>query len=223
MEEILKQGMKPLNVEEFKKLMTEDTVILDTRNSTVFTNGFVPGSVSIGLDGPFTEWAGSLLPFDAPLLLVSEPGKEKESIIRLAGVGLDKVQGYLQGSYEAWKKNGEESDIIIDVEADELMMDIPFDKNLVIVDVRKPVEFGEGHLQDAINIPLTELTDPVSMANIEDKHNLYIHCGSGYCSVIAASLFKRQGIHNIRNISGGWAKIKEQEKIDIVKEASMLN
>ena len=223
MDEVLQQGMKGLTVEEFKKLMTDETIILDTRNSEVFTQGFIPTAVSIGLNGRFAEWAGSLLSFDAPLLLVSEKGKEKESIVRLARVGLDKVKGYLQGGYESWKNSGEKSDLIIDVEADELMMDIPFDKNLVVVDVRKPIEFAEGHLQDAVNIPLIEMADLGSMANFEDHHNVYVHCGGGYRSVIAASLLKRQGIHNLRNIAGGWAKIKEQEKAEIVKEASLLN
>ncbi|MGZ8509579.1 MAG: MBL fold metallo-hydrolase [Chitinophagaceae bacterium] len=223
MDDVLEQGMKALSIEEFKKLMTDETIILDTRNSDEFTQGFIPGSVSIGLNGRFAEWAGSLLPFDKPLLLVSDVGKEQESIIRLARVGLDKVQGYLEGGYETWKKSGEKADLIIDVEPDELMMDIPFDKNLVVVDVRKPVEFAEGHLQDAVNIPLSEMADPGSMANIEDKHNLYVHCAGGYRSVIAASLLKRQGIHNLRNVAGGWDKIKELEKVEIVKEASMLN
>lgn len=223
LDEVLEQGMKPLSIAEFKKRMEEDVVILDTRNSEEFTEGFIPGSISIGLNGRFAEWAGSLLPFDTPLLLVSDPGKEKESIIRLARVGLDKVQGYLEGGYAIWKKSDEKSDLIINVEADELMMDIPFDKNLVVLDVRKPVEFAEGHLSDAINIPLSEMTDPASMANIDDRHNVYVHCAGGYRSVIAVSLLKRQGIHNLRNIPGGWSKIKEQEKVAIVKEASVLN
>ncbi|MGZ8515722.1 MAG: MBL fold metallo-hydrolase [Chitinophagaceae bacterium] len=223
MDDVLEQGMKALSIEEFKKLMTDEIIILDTRHSDEFTQGFIPGSVSIGLNGRFAEWAGSLLPFDKPLLLVSDAGKEQESIIRLARVGLDKVQGYLEGGYETWKNSGEKADLIIDVEPDELMMDLPFDKNLVVVDVRKPVEFAEGHLQDAVNIPLSEMADPGSMANIEDKHNLYVHCAGGYRSVIAASLLKRQGIHNLRNVAGGWDKIKELEKVEIVKEASMLN
>ncbi len=223
MDEVLGQGLKALPVEEFKKLITDETIILDTRNSEVFTRGFIPGAISIGLNGRFAEWAGSLLSFDAPLLLVSDKGKEKESIIRLARVGLDKVQGYLEGGYDAWKYSGEKTDLIIDVEADELMMDIPFDKNLVVVDVRKPIEFAEGHLQDAVNIPLIEMADLGSMANFEDHHNVYVHCGGGYRSVIAASLLKRQGIHNLRNVAGGWSKIKEQEKAEIVKEASLLN
>lgn len=223
LDEVMEKGLKPLSVAQFKELVTDDTVILDTRPSGTFTQGFVPGSISIGLDGRFAEWAGSLLPFDVPMLLVAEPGKEKESIVRLARVGLDKVQGYLDGGYEAWKNSGEKSDLIIDVEADELMMDIPFDNNLLVVDVRKPTEYADGHLKDAQNIPLNDLTDPGSMANIEERHNIYVHCAGGYRSVIAASLLKRQGIHNLRNVVGGWGKIKEQEKVEIVKETSVLN
>lgn len=223
LDEVLNKAMTALSVDEFKKRKEKDAIVLDTRHSNIFSEGFIPGSISIGLNGRFAEWAGSLLPFDVPLLLVSEPGKEKESIIRLARVGLDRVEGYLEGGFEAWKNQGEPIDMIIDVEADELMMDIPFDKNLIVLDVRKPVEFAEGHLNEAINLPLQEMTDPANMANFEDRHNLYVHCASGYRSVIAASLLKRQGIHNLRNIAGGWNKIKEQEKVQIVKDASVLN
>jgi hydroxyacylglutathione hydrolase len=223
LDEVMEKALRPLTPAEFKALITENTIILDTRSSSVFTSGFVPGSISIGLDGRFAEWAGSLLSFDAPMLLVADPGKEKESIVRLARVGLDKVQGYLDGGYEAWQNSGEKSDLIIDVEADELMMDIPFDQNLIVVDVRKPAEYADGHLKQAMNLPLSDLTDPGSMVNFEDNHNIYVHCAAGYRSVIASSLLKRQGIHNLRNIVGGWGKIKEQERAEIVKETSVLN
>jgi hydroxyacylglutathione hydrolase len=220
---ILKQGMTPLSVDAFKKTVNEDTVILDTRRADTFTLGFVPGSISIGLEGRFAEWAGSLLPFDAPLLLVTDPGKEKETIIRLARVGFSKVMGYLDGGFAAWQQGGEEVDLIIDVEPDELMMDIPFDDRLVVVDVRKPAEYADGHLKDAQNIPLNDMTDPGVMSNLEEDQNIYVHCQGGYRSVIASSLLKRQGIHNIRNVVGGWNKIKEQEKAEVVKEKSVLN
>lgn len=223
LDDVMEKALQPLSVKEFKAKIKDDTIILDTRNSGEFTLGFVPGSISIGLDGRFAEWAGSLLPFDAPMLLVADKGKEKESIVRLARVGLDKVEGYLEGSYEAWKNAGEQSDLIIDVEADELMMDIPFDQNLIVVDVRKPVEYADGHLDGALNIPLNDMSDPGSMANFEEKHNLYVHCAGGYRSVIASSLLKRQGFHNLRNVVGGWNKIKEQENVTIVKEKSVLN
>lgn len=220
---VLSKGLTPLSVEAFKAELNEETIVLDTRNAAVFTQGFVPGSISIGLEGRFAEWAGSILPFNTPMLLVTEPGKEKESIVRLARVGFDKVKGYLDGGYEAWLGAGEKIDMIIDVEADELMMDMPHDTNLVVLDVRRETEFADGHLKDAVNIPLDEMTDPGNIANLEDNMNLYVHCAGGYRSVIAASLLKRQGLHNLRNVLGGWNKIKEQEKVEIIKEKSVLN
>jgi hydroxyacylglutathione hydrolase len=198
-------------------------VLLDTRHSERFVEGFIPGAISIGLDGRFAEWAGSLLPFDKPILLVTAPGEERESVVRLARVGFDKVKGYLEGGFPAWRQAGEPIDMIIDIEADELAMDIPFDENLVVIDVRRETEFADGHVKDAVNIPLQEMTDPASMALIEERHNLYVHCGGGYRSIIAASLLKRQGFHNLRNVVGGWTKIKDQKKIEILKDKSVLN
>ncbi len=223
LEAVIQQGLKKLSVADFKKMMQEDVIVLDTRNASVFTQGFIPGSISIGLEGRFAEWAGSLLSFTSPIILVTEPGKEKETIIRLARVGFANVKGYLDGGYEAWTNASEETDMIIDVEADELMMDIPHDENLVVIDVRRETEFADGHLKHALNIPLNEMTDPASMANLEETQNLYVHCAGGYRSVIASSLLKRQGIHNLRNIVGGWGKIKEEERSEIVKENSVLN
>jgi hydroxyacylglutathione hydrolase len=222
--DVLEQGLKPLSIKEFKSLMRRDDVILlDTRESTVFADGFIQGAISIGLDGRFAEWAGSLLPFDKPIILVTEEGKEKESVVRLARVGFDKMEGYLKGGFEAWKNSGEIFDLIINIEADELAMDIPFDEHLVIIDVRREPEYADGHIKNAFNIPLNEMNDMARIATLEEHQNLYVHCGGGYRSIIAASLFKRQGIHNLRNIAGGWDKIKEQKGIEIEKEKSVLN
>ncbi|MBS1576177.1 MAG: MBL fold metallo-hydrolase [Bacteroidetes bacterium] len=223
LDDVLENGLKALSVNEFKQWIDKDAVILDTRVAEIFSEGFVPGSISIGLEGRFAEWAGSLLSFDTPIILVTEPGREKETIIRMARVGFDKIKGYLSGGFETWQKAGEEIDMLINVEPDELMMDIPFDDKLMIIDVRKPVEYAEGHLKDALNIPLNDMKDPANMANINEENNVYIHCAGGYRSIIASSLLKRQGIHNLRNVKGGWAKIKEQEKAEIVKEKSVLN
>jgi glyoxylase-like metal-dependent hydrolase (beta-lactamase superfamily II)/rhodanese-related sulfurtransferase len=217
LDSILANGLKPLTVQEFKdNIATFEPIILDTRNANVFTQGFVPGSISIGLEGRFAEFAGSILPFDQAILLVCEPGTEKESIVRLARVGFENIIGHLAGGFNAWATANETIDLIIDVEADELAMDIPFDPNMVIVDVRKTSEFDNGHIKEALTIPLDELTDPASMANFDDNQNIYIHCAGGYRSVIASSLIKRQGIHNIRNVVGGFKAISElSEKFDI--------
>lgn len=217
---VIESGLTAYSVDVFKSKMNAATILLDTRAAATFTQGFVPGSISIGLEGRFAEWAGGLLPFNAPILLITEPGKEKESIIRLARVGFHQIEGHLQGGFEAWVNAGEEADLIIDVEADELMMDIPHDPNLVVVDVRRESEFAGAHLKDAVNMPLSTLIDPASMVNIENQQNLYVHCAGGYRSVIAASMLKRQGFHQLRNVLGGWSSILKEERAQIVKEPS---
>lgn len=224
LEAILEKGMTPLNVNAFKQRMKEaDLLVVDTRLSTLFTKGFIPGTISIGLDGRFAEWAGSLLPFDQSMLLICEKGKEEESVVRLARVGFDKMEGYLEGGFEAWKNAGEEIDLIIDVEADELAMDLPYDDNLVVVDVRNESEYASGHVEGAVNLPLKDMNDPGQIAMLPETGNLYVHCASGYRSIIAASLIKRQGLHNVRNIEGGWNAIKEQKDVKIEQEKSVLN
>ena len=222
---VLEEGLQPLSIAAFNiKMKDENAFILDTRHATIFTQGFVPNSISIGLEGRFAEWAGSLLPFTKNILLVTEIGKEKESITRLARVGFDKFIGYLDGGFEAWQNANQKIDMVIDVEADELAMDLPFDENAVVIDVRKETEYADDHIAEALNIPLLNLTDPASMADFEDNQNIYVHCAGGYRSVIAASLIKQQGIHNIRNVVGGWSQIKElKDKFTIEKSVEVLN
>jgi hydroxyacylglutathione hydrolase len=215
--------LTPLTIAAFKNKMKEDVIVADTRHADIFTEGFVPGSIFIGLEGRFAEWAGRLFPFDKPILLVTEKGKEEETVIRLARVGFSKIEGYLNGSFEAWEKAGEKVDMIINIEADELAMDIPHDPNLQIVDVRKEIEFADGHVKNALNMTLADMADVLLTDGFEDSQNLYLYCGGDYSSVIACSLLKKQGLHNLRNITGGWAKIKEEERIKIEKDASVLN
>jgi rhodanese-related sulfurtransferase len=216
LDEVMMRGHKGLTVEAFKEAVKSGAWILDTRHAPEFTEGFIPGSISIGLEGRFAEWAGSILPFDKSFVLVTEEGKEQETIIRLARVGIDKIEGFLQGGYDEWLHAGEKIDMVIDIEPDELAMDIPHDKRLQVLDVRKQAEFEAGHVRGAINVPLDTLTDVVNVANIDDENNLYIHCAGGYRSVIAASLLKRHGYHNMRNVLGGFAKMKEVKAMPVV-------
>ena len=216
---ILEKGMQQLSVDAFKQKAKEDNaIILDTRPASSFVEGFIPSSIFIGLEGRFAEWAANLISFDKTILLVTETGKEQETITRLARVGFDKMGGYLDGGYEDWKNAGEQIDMLIDVEADELAMDISFDDNLVVLDVRKELEYDNGHLQQSMNIPLDELIDPGTLADFDEHHNIYVNCGGGYRSVIACSILKQQGIHNLRNVVGGWDAIsKLSDKFSIAK------
>ena len=220
---IKSKALTPLSVAAFKNKLKSDYTTLDTRPAAIFTQGFVPGSLFIGLEGRFAEWAGNILSFNLPILLITELGKEEETMIRLARVGFSKMEGYLKGGFDAWKKAGEKIDLVIDVESDELAMDIPHDPNLQVIDVRESTEFTEGHVKNAINLPLNEMTDLAQIANFEENQNLYVHCGGGYRSVIACSLLKSHGMHNLRNVVGGWEKIKEEGAIKIVKDPTLLN
>lgn len=223
LDSIKEKALIPLSVTDFKEKIKADITVLDTRPANMFVDGFIPGSVFIGLEGRFAEWAGSILSFDKPLLLVTEPGKEEETVIRLARVGFSKFEGYLEGGFEAWENAGESIDMVITIEADEFAMDIPYDTKLQAIDVRKETEFADGHVKGAINIPLSDLTDTAMIAGLDDDQNLYVYCAGGYRSVIASSLIKKQGIHNLRNIAGGWGSIKEEKKIPTEKDASVLN
>ena len=102
--------------------------------------------------------------------------------------------------------------MLINVEADELAMDLPHDPNIVVLDGRE-TEYTDGHIKDTQNIPLDEMTDVASIAGFEDNQNLYAHC-AGWLPQRNCSIFiKTVGIHNLRNVLGGWNAIKEQRKL----------
>jgi rhodanese-related sulfurtransferase len=165
----------------------------------------------------------NLLPAQFTYLLVTNPGKENDTAERLKKAGISHIAGYLEGSFDAWKKAGEPFDLVIQVEADELAMDIPFDDHLLVIDVRNEAEYAEGHVKDALNMPLKTMADPGVMAILEDNHNLYVHCKSGDRSLIAVSLLKRQGLHNLRHLAGGWESIIQEKRIETEKEQKALN
>ena len=153
LEDVYKKALTPLSIADFKQKASEDSWILDTRPSTTFTEGFVPESISIGLDGRYAEWAGTLIPLQQSLILVTEVGKEKESVTRLARVGIDNIAGYLEGGYEKWRNSGEKIDMIIDIDADEFSLDFLHDDKMEVLDVRKPGEYEDGHIKGATNMP----------------------------------------------------------------------
>jgi hydroxyacylglutathione hydrolase len=87
-----------------------------------------------------------------------------------------------------------------------------------VLDVRRFTEYADGHVKDAQNLPLQSMTDVTMLAQFEDNENIYVHCQGGYRSVIAVSLLKKEGIHNVRNVLGGYAAIKTTEGVKIQKE-----
>ena len=208
-DEVIKSGAKALSVEDFEKTANEtDALILDVRHQSEFIKGFIPQSIFIGLGGTFAPWVGALIKdVTQPILLVTPEGEEETTITRLSRVGFDNVLGYLEGSFEAWKTAGKEVDVLRSVSADVLAEAVT--KKAPVFDVRKPGEYVNEHIVDAPSTPLDFLNEHVE--EFPTKEDFYVHCAGGYRSVIAASILKARGFHNVIDVAGGYKAIKETD------------
>ncbi|QTE21679.1 MBL fold metallo-hydrolase [Polaribacter cellanae] len=206
-DDVIEKSAKPLSVKEFEIAANEtNAVVLDVRHQTQFIKGFIPQSIFIGVDGGFAPWVGALIKdIKQPILLVCETGREEEVITRLSRVGFDNVVGYLEGSFSTWKKAGKEIDTLESISAKTLEEKI--EENFPVFDVRKPGEFENEHIKIANSTPLDFLNSHIS--EFPKKGNFYVHCAGGYRSVIAASILKARGFHNVIDVAGGYAAIKK--------------
>lgn len=207
--DVLKRGTMPLSVDAFEAAANETgALILDTRNPEHFVQAFIPNSINIGIDGTFAPWVGALIPdIKQTVLLVTEPGREEETVIRMARVGYDHVIGYLEGGFEAWRSAGKETDRIESISAFEFAHRYNTQPGIEVIDVRRPGEYNAGHLSSAKNLPLDYINE--HMASFPKDNTFYLHCAGGYRSVIAASILKSRGYEHMVNIAGGYSAIKE--------------
>jgi hydroxyacylglutathione hydrolase len=207
-EEVLERGTRGLSPSEFEVAAEQnDALVLDTRKPQIFKDGFVPRSINIGVDGDFAPWVGNLITdIKQNLLLVVEEGREEEVVTRLARVGYDNVLGYLKGGFDAWKSAGKEVDSLESISAEEFADRLSKEK-IFVADVRKPSEFQSEHVEDAANIPLNFISE--NMAEFAKEQTNYIHCAGGYRSMMAASILKARGYHNVIDVAGGFKAIKE--------------
>jgi hydroxyacylglutathione hydrolase len=183
-----------------------EALILDVRHQDDFSNGHIPGSIFIGIDGQFAPWVGALiLDYKQPILLVTPEGRENETITRLARVGYDQTLGYLQGGFEAWKNAGKEYDTLNAVTAAQLETLLP--EGIQVFDVRKPGEYAAEHIENVPSTPLDFINE--HWAEFPKHDSFYIHCAGGYRSVIAASILKARGYHNVIDIKGGFAAVRQ--------------
>ena len=201
---VLNNSLIPLDVKKFKELMNiKDVVVLDVRNQNEFKQGFVPGSVFIGLNGSFAPWVGSIIKdINTKLLLVCDDGLEKETILRLSRVGFDNCLGYLDGGFSSWSSNNN-FDIIESVSAEDLSHEI---EKVNLIDVRKSGERLNGYLLNSKHISLDSFQEKITEIDIKDKH--YVHCAGGYRSMIACSILKRNGYNSVVDVEGGFSSIR---------------
>ena len=222
-ETVFKASMKPIEATEFEQLAEDSgALILDTRNSHEFSQGFVPQSINIGINGDFAPWVGAMIgDVKQPILLVTEPGKEEETVTRLSRVGFDNVLGYLNGGFETWKNIGFEFDTVNRISADTFADEIVIGENKVI-DVRKESEYEAEHVEDAYSRPLAAIND--WMVELDPQEPFYLHCAGGYRSMIAASILQARGYRNFKEVAGGFAAISKTEvpKTNFVCQSKIL-
>ena len=206
--EVLERGTRALDPKAFEVAANETgAIVLDVRHQDDFAKGHIPRSIFIGLNGDFAPWVGALIAnVKQPLLLVAPVGSEEEAVTRLSRVGFDNTLGYLEGGFEGWKKAAMEYDSVSTVSAEQLR-EISKEEKIPVFDVRKESEFLSEHVVDAANTPLDYLND--HLAEFPSNTPFYLHCAGGYRSMIASSILKSRGIHNLIDISGGFEAIKE--------------
>ena len=208
-EDVLDKGKVALNPAEFESIANEsNALILDVRNPEDFAKGFIPRSINIGLEGQFAPWVGALIvDVKTPLLLVTYPGKEEETSLRLSRVGFDNQLGHIGGGFQSWKDAGKEIDQVDRISSNQFIDELTT-KGGVIFDIRKESEFEGNHVENARNTPLENINDWIDDAKETDA--FFVHCAGGYRSMMAASILKSRGIHNFKEIEGGFGAIKNE-------------
>ena len=222
-ENVLDLGMKGLSVSEFETVADEKgALILDTRNNSDFAKGFIPQSINIGINGDFAPWVGALIAdVKQPILLITEVGKEEETVTRLSRVGFDNLVGHLEGGFEAWKQAGKEIDKVNRINSEQFKTQVKIGESKII-DIRKESEYSAEHIEEAFSKPLANINDWIK--DIDTKEHFFMHCAGGYRSMIAASILQARGFRNFTEIEGGFKAIAQTDvpKSDFVCQSKVL-
>ena len=209
-DEIIANGTKALSADEFESRMKAGVLTLDTRSKEAFIAEHVPSAMFVGLDGSFATWVGTLvMDVNTEIIFIAEEGREAEVVTRLARVGYDNAQGYLEGGIEAWKAAGKETESVGSVTAEEFATIINEGGDFVALDVRRKSEYDSEHVIGVENFPLDWINR--ELENLDKSKKYYLHCASGYRSLVAASLFKANGIDNVVDVAGGFGDLKNTD------------
>jgi hydroxyacylglutathione hydrolase len=203
LDEALARELNPLTLEQVLELRAQGAQILDTREPTEFAASHLAGSINIGLSGQYATWAGTVLSRELPIVIIADPGRERESAVRLGRIGFDHVAGYLNqgmGSLEG------RPDLCVSTErlsaplaAERLATSGAY----VAIDVRTIRERQQKHIEGSVSIPLNRLLE--NLGEVPRDRNVLVYCAGGYRSSIAASLLERQGFDHVSEIAGGMA------------------
>lgn len=222
LDEVMERATQALSPEAFEAAANEtEALMLDVRDDEIFSEGFVPNSINIGLDNNFAQWVGEMIPgVDQQILLIADTDRVEEAITRLSRVGYDNCIGYLEGGFESWKFSGKEIDTMNRLNAEDLVAKQK--EGELIIDVRKKSEYDSEHVEGAVNIPLNQINEHLS--EFPKDKPFVLHCAGGYRSMLAASMLKQRGWKNFVDVRGGFSEIKETDipKTDYVCPSTLL-
>lgn len=199
---ILASSLRALDLDTVLQLPSAGAHVLDVRDALDFEGAHLAGALNIGIQGKYATWAGTMLQPDSAIVVIADPGREEEAIMRLGRIGFDNVKGYLRGGMDSLKDRPDlvrRIDRITAVALEELRKASP---HPIVVDVRSPKEWAAGHIPGSTNIPLNHLRE--RLAEIPAGRTVVVHCEGGYRSAIAASLITQSGRANVFDLVGGF-------------------
>ena len=194
-------SLTPQQVAEFSR--SSESVLLDIRSAADFGSGHLPRAINIGLGGQFALWAGTLIPLNAPIVLIADTAPQiDEAAMRLARVGIENVKGFLSGGIQSWIAAGFEVASIPQITVEQLQSRLA-DPTLQIVDVRRAGEYKSGHVPRAFHLPLATLETNVATVPLDRNRPTAVICAGGYRSSAGASLLENEGFTKLLNVTGG--------------------
>jgi hydroxyacylglutathione hydrolase len=203
LDQALAREMNPLPLDRVLELQAEGAQLLDTHDAGEFASAHLTGSINIGLAGQFATWAGTVLDRKYPIVIIAEPGQEKESAIRLGRIGFDHIAGYLQNGLHSLKPRPDLTSTTERLSATLAAELLSSPKPPLAIDVRTPTEREAKHIAGSLPIPLNRLME--NLHELPKNRPLLVYCAGGYRSSIAASLLLGHGFQNVSEIAGGFA------------------
>lgn len=207
--DVILDNLKSFTVKEVMELKSEfDITLVDVRDPEIYSMQYIPGSINIGLDGRYAEWLGTVTKQDHRLIIIADPGKEREATIRAARVGFDNVIGYLNGGFNSWISENKQTETFERINPEDMVQITESEDDYIVLDVRRPTEYRVGHLPNALNIPLSQLES--NLSKLDKSKKFIVHCAGGYRSVIASSILKQHNFTKVVDIRGGFDAFTEK-------------
>ena len=193
----------PMTLAHVLALQEVGAQVVDTRDPADFAAAHLTGSINIGLGGQFATWAGTVLSRNAPIVIIADPGREREAMMRLGRIGFDHVAGFLANGMLSVEHRPSLTSTTERISAAVACERIKSEKPPLVLDVRAPGERAAKSIDGSVSIPLNTL--PARLSELPPDRPLLVHCAGGYRSSLAVSLLQRAGLTDISELAGGIA------------------